>query len=181
MNYIEKVCSFTGYRTQKLNACLAKSGIGTAQLQEFLQKHMSDMLDCGFMTFMCGMAIGSDLMFAQAALSLRKQYLSLVRFVAVLPCLSHDKNWRESDRALCREILAQADEVVLVSEQQYFDGCMAKRNRYLVDKCDELLAVYDGQYGGTMQTINYAKDKRKRVTIIDPGKNLKVTLRETYQ
>jgi uncharacterized phage-like protein YoqJ len=57
---------------------------------------------------------------------------------------------------------------------------MQKRNRYLVDSCDEMLAIYDGQRGGTMQTINYAKSKRKKVTIIDPSKEVIITLRESY-
>jgi uncharacterized phage-like protein YoqJ len=53
---------------------------------------------------------------------------------------------------------------------------MAKRNRYLVNNCDELLAVYDGQPGGTMQTVNFAKEKKIKITIIDPSKAVKIIL-----
>jgi uncharacterized phage-like protein YoqJ len=138
---------------------------------------MIEMLDDGFTTFQCGMAIGSDLMFAEAALALKKRYSSLVKFIAAIPCLDHDKCWNESDRLLCRKILEKADDVLLVSDSRYFDGCMAKRNRHLVESCDELLAVYDGQRGGTMQTVNYAKGRGIKVTIIDPSKALILTLR----
>jgi uncharacterized phage-like protein YoqJ len=182
MNYTKKSCSFTGYRTKKLNQSLYDSSLTVDGLFDCMKSLMTEMLDNGFSTFRCGMAIGADLMFARAALELREKYKSsLVRFIAVIPCLNHDQNWTESDRTLCREITGRADEVILVSNSHYFNGCMAKRNRYLVDNCDELLAIYDGQTGGTMQTINYAKGKGKKITIIDPSRELLVTLRESQR
>ncbi|MCL1881215.1 MAG: DUF1273 domain-containing protein [Oscillospiraceae bacterium] len=184
LNYDSRVCSFTGYRTQKLNICL-KSGDGktlTLQiLKSILKSQMQIMLDRGFTTFMSGMAIGADLMFAQAALELRKDYPGIVKLIAVIPCLEHDKNWGETERLQCQELITKADNCVLVSNSPYYDGCMAKRNRYLVNACDELLAIYDGQRGGTMQTINYAKNKSIKVTIIDPTREKLITLHETCQ
>lgn len=41
-------------------------------------------------------------------------------------------------------ILEQADKVVYVS-REYREGCMLKRNRYLVDHAACLLAVYNGE------------------------------------
>jgi len=58
---------------------------------------------------------------------------------------------------------------------------MAKRNRYLINGCDELIAVYDGQRGGTMQTINFAKSSSIKVTIIDPAKEVIITLLESHK
>ena len=178
MKYTDKTCSFTGYRPKKLNACLSGE-FNILQLQELLKKQMQKMLDNGVSDFQCGMAIGSDLMFAQIAVALKERYPGLVKFSAAVPCLDHDKNWGEQDRSLCRELLGKADSVVYVSESRYYDGCMAKRNRYLVDTCDELLAIYDGQRGGTMQTINYAKKLGRKVTIINPRALEIITLRET--
>jgi len=183
MNYTNKVCSFTGYRTQKLNAALAVPGnnLKIEDIKECLKSQMLEMLDRGFTTFQCGMAIGTDLMFAEIALELKQMYSPLlVKFTAMIPCLDHDKNWTERDRILCRELTEKADDVIFVSNSHYFDGCMAKRNRRLVDTCDELLSVYDGQKGGTMQTINYAKGKGIKATIIDPSRAVIITLRESY-
>jgi uncharacterized phage-like protein YoqJ len=182
INYTNKVCSFTGYRPQKLSACLANGSLTLARVEEILRAEMLAMLDREFTTFMSGMALGSDMMFARIALELRERYTSaLVKLVAVIPCLDHDKAWNPRDRALCREMIEQADERVLVSDRPYFDGCMQRRNRYLVDSCDEMLAIYDGQRGGTMQTINYAKGKGRKITIIDPSKCAIITLRESYE
>jgi uncharacterized phage-like protein YoqJ len=181
VNYTNKACSFTGYRTHKLNACLRNSGLTADVLEEVMRLQMLEMLDRGFKSFLSGMAIGADMMFARAALRLREQYPQLVRLVAAIPCLDHDKNWHENDRLHLQELVAQADEVVIVSKYPYFDGCMQKRNRYLVNNCDELLAVYDGQRGGTMQTINYAKGRGVKTTIIDPSRELIITLRESFE
>jgi uncharacterized phage-like protein YoqJ len=182
INYTNKVCSFTGYRTQKLNACLAHGSLTLADIEAVLKREMLSMLDRGFNKFLSGMAIGADMMFARLALELRDEYSSmLVKFVSVVPCLEHDNGWNLNDRLLCRRIIAEADENVLVSNTHYFKGCMAKRNRYLVDRCDELLAVYDGQHGGTMQTINYAKGLGRKITMIDPSKKALITLRESYE
>ena len=138
------------------------------------------MLDRDFEIFQCGMAIGADLLFAKAVLELKKECAPYpVKFHAVIPCFDHDAKWWEADRAAFLEITEQADEVIYVSKTPYFNGCMAKRNRYLIDTCDELMAVFDGQQGGTMQTINYAKQKGKRIMMINPAKELKITLFES--
>jgi len=180
MNYTKKVCSFTGYRTKKLNESLMRGSLTLEDLTDILEYEMKQMLDRGFETFQCGMASGADLLFAKTALRLKKEYPP-VRFIAVIPCLEHDKGWNHADRTACREAAEQADEVIMVSNTRYYDGCMAKRNRYLVDNCDELLAIYDGRPGGTMQTINFAKERGIRVTVIDPSKEVKITLREKLQ
>ncbi|MDR0222363.1 MAG: SLOG family protein [Oscillospiraceae bacterium] len=169
MDYAKKICSFTGYRTKKLNASISAGSASAEEIKSALKAEMERMLKEGFGTFQCGMAVGADLMFAEIALELKREHPS-VKFIAVIPCLEHDSGWNETDRARCREISEKADEAVIVSNSRYFDGCMAKRNRYLADTCDELLAVYDGQRGGTMQTINYAGKRKIKITVVNPEK-----------
>lgn len=40
--------------------------------------------------------------------------------------------------------------------------------KYMVDHATHLLAVYDGQPGGTASTIRYARKKGLEITIIEP-------------
>ena len=63
-----------------------------------------------------------------------------------------------------------------VTSDDYRDGCMMKRNRFLVDTSQYILAVYDGQRGGTMSTINYAKKKKRTIIIINPTDFTRVEL-----
>ena len=65
-------------------------------------------------------------------------------------------------------LLHSADEIVLVSEQEYYDGCMQKRNRYMVDNSSKIIAVYNNTKGGTEQTINYAISQEKEIIIVKP-------------
>lgn len=47
-------------------------------------------------------------------------------------------------------------------------GLNTIRDRYMVDNCDVLLAVWDGiQQGGTWTTIKYARKKNKRIIYIN--------------
>ena len=46
---------------------------------------------------------------------------------------------------------------------------MQRRNRYLIDHADCLIAVYDGQPGGTRYTVEYAQKKGLYIMIIDPN------------
>ncbi len=45
---------------------------------------------------------------------------------------------------------------------------MLKRNRYIVDKSELVIAVFNGiQKGGTWYTINYAHKENKHIEIIE--------------
>ena len=43
------------------------------------------------------------------------------------------------------------------------------RNKYMVDKADIIVCCFDGQSGGTAQTVNYALEKDKIIIQINPN------------
>ena len=45
---------------------------------------------------------------------------------------------------------------------------MDKRNKYMVDQSDVIIAVWSGRPSGTGKTVTYALSKGKPVSIIDP-------------
>ena len=52
----------------------------------------------------------------------------------------------------------------------YQRGCVHIRNRYLVDNCDLLIAIYNGEDKcGTAYTVNYAKQQGKEIVILNPN------------
>lgn len=57
----------------------------------------------------------------------------------------------------------------MLYEQSYKGYLMQKRNEYMVDNINELIAVWDGQSGGTANCVNYAKKKGIAITQIDPN------------
>ncbi len=53
--------------------------------------------------------------------------------------------------------------------QEYREGCMLKRNRYLVDHATCLLAVYNGEWrGGTAMTVRYARKLGREIIVLNP-------------
>ena len=150
-----QTCCFTGHRPDKLpwgvreedSRCLAlKAGISEA-----LERAYGD----GFRHFICGMARGCDLYFAEAALALRDRHPG-VTVEGARPCESQADSWPEGERRRYQSILDRCDYETLV--QHHYDRfCMMRRNRYMVDRSARIIAVYDGvPGGGTAQTLAYA-------------------------
>lgn len=142
----ERTCCFTGHRI------IPEKDI--SHLQKRLEKTVIDLVEKGYRYFGAGGALGFDTMAAQTILKLKKQYPQL-RLILVLPCREQTKNWKSDDIAIYNYILEQADKVVYTAES-YYNGCMQKRNRHLVDCSSVCIAYCTKSTGGTAYTVNYA-------------------------
>lgn len=114
-----------------------------------------------------GMALGVDQLFAEAVIELKREGYP-IKLHCAIPCQNHSIKWPDASKKKYAEILAEADEITLVTDGPYNSWVMEKRNRYMVDISDEVLAVYTGEPGGTRNCIKYATEKGKKVTVIDP-------------
>ena len=111
------------------------------------------------------MARGADLYFCEAVLALREKYPG-VTLEAAIPCEEQAARWKERDRNRYFSIIEQCDLETMV-QRHYTNGCMQRRNRYMVDHASLVLAVYDGMLGGTMYTLTYAMRQGVRVVTLD--------------
>lgn len=159
-------CCFSGHRTSRLPwreneadpRCLALK----AKLIEEVERAYGE----GFRHFLCGMAQGSDLYFCEAVLALREKHPE-VTIEAAIPFVDQAKRWPQADQLRRQRLLDQCNYETMV-QHHYSAGCMARRNRYMVDRSSLLIAVYDGQpRGGTLNTLTYAMRHRVRTVIID--------------
>ena len=147
-------------------------------LKKALAKEITKLVDAGYTDFLSGMAEGTDAWAALAVLALKKENPAL-KLHCVLPCEGQADEWSASARERYFSILEQADEVVYVS-REYHDGCMLKRNRYLVDHAACLLAVYNGEWrGGTAMTVRYAQKLGREITILNPVAPERLKLQHT--
>ena len=163
---MQKFCCCTGHRPQKFPFEYGgKQKEYLTYLKELENKIKTAIIDYGVTCFISGMALGVDLDFAQTVLKYRKKY-SLTLECAV-PCPNQTLKWDKKDISRYDRILKKADCVTLVSEH-YTPECMLKRNRYMVDKSDLVIAVFNGvKGGGTWYTINYAKRHNKIIEVIN--------------
>lgn len=146
------VCAVTGHRV--LSSDFSK---------EELRAALRALAAAGVRTFLCGMALGFDLLCAEEVLLLREELP--VRLVACIPCADQAARYPKSARERYERILDRCDERAVLHEC-YCDGCMFERNRYMVDRADLLLAYFTGRRGGTKYTVGYAEKRGIPVYLI---------------
>ena len=161
---MEKTCCFTGHRPQSLPWKFHESDPRCQALKERLRAELIRAIQQhGMRRFLSGMALGWDTWAAEAVLQLRRQYP--VTLECVLPCQA--ARWKEADRRRYQKILERCDSVTLLQEA-YTPDCFDRRNRYLVDRSDLVIALWTGAPSGTGATIAYAEKCGKPVWILRP-------------
>ena len=113
------------------------------------------------------MALGSDILCAKIILELKKKH-SNIELECAIPCINQTEKWFGENLKRYQNILSKADKVTYVSSVKYFNGCMMKRNNYMIDNSSLLIAIYNGSPDGTKQTIEKAKQKGLDIKIIEP-------------
>ncbi len=163
----EKVCCFTGHRPQKLPYGFNEEDVRCVKLKKRLRKEIVKLIKKHNVTrFISGMALGVDIYSAEIVLSLRKKYPHIILECAI-PCETQCIKWSESMRDRYYDIISRCDEETLI-QKRYTHDCMQKRNEYMIDKSDFVIAVWDGRPSGTGNTVRYAENEGKEIIRIDP-------------
>lgn len=146
----------TGHRDDKLTA----NGLFkpyTPELHTFLTYEVAQHVVAKLMDkddsviIISGMALGWDLALAEAAV-----YEGAL-LIAAIPFEGQEAKWSDYHKARYQALLDDAYEVVVVSEAGYAAWKMHARNRWMVDNCDVVLALSNGdKTGGTAACLNYA-------------------------
>lgn len=160
------VCCFTGHRPDKLPWRTDEEDTRCIRLKQSLYRSIEEAYLAGCRHFICGMARGCDLYFAEAVLELREACGDL-NLECARPCETQADSWPEAEQARYRSILERCNYETLV-QHSYDRFCMMRRNRYMVDRSGRLIAVYNGvPKGGTFQTLAYAMKKGLPVSILN--------------
>lgn len=140
------------------------------KMQDTVAMHLLGMMNqMDLDTCITGMALGADQIFAKAAISLKELGYSL-GLIAALPFAGQESKWPSASKATYNQILSKCDQCVPVSEPGYAAWKMQKRNEWMVDRADYVLAVWDGnQGGGTYNCVSYAIQQRKSMLRLDPS------------
>ena len=163
---LRHACSFTGPRPDKLPWGYDENGQDCLRLKNRIYDMVEAAYSSGMRHYICGMAEGCDMYFAEAVITLRDEYPGIT-LEAAIPCEGQSLNWSASQRKRYDYLVHQCDEETIL-QQQYTPECMLKRNKYMVDNSSLLIAVYGGTGGGTLYTINYAIKAGVKVVTIRP-------------
>jgi uncharacterized phage-like protein YoqJ len=181
--------AFTGHRPNSLGASVNGINIYDRRhpLRQAIRQAIVDMVNiitddlsypAGIIT---GGALGVDTDAAAAARRLQ------VPFMIAAPCRNQDARWPTPSRVAYRAMTSDADpalasmlavngEAITGGVVYVYNGtypgawCLHRRNEWMVDHSDVLIAVYNGsQSGGTYSCIQYAEKQNKRIVYIDPN------------
>ncbi len=157
MEVFVESCCFTGYRPSKFPFPLDRNSPEYLKFEKRLFHTVYDLNRNGCKDFYCGMAMGFDLLAGEIVLTFKRMNRD-IKLHAVIPFRGQGKKFTAEWHERYREVLENADEVICLSEN-YHGGCFQVRNKYMVDKSELVLTWFDGQKGGTANTVNYAKSR----------------------
>ncbi len=174
---MDKSLCFTGHRPQKLIYGFNENHEMCVRLKDRIMIEIKQKIEEGIDTFLCGMAIGTDIWCGETVVELRKEYQN-IRLIACIPHIGQEEMWNEDYKERYRELLRHADEKIIISDH-YTKDCMQLRNRYMVDHSSNMIAVFNGQEGGTKTTIEYAIKKGRNIILLDPTRMVRRSIMRT--
>lgn len=145
----EKICCFTGHRS------LPKEKV--EQIVIRLNQEVDNLINKSVTKFISGGAVGFDQIAASLIVE-KRQMGSNIRLIFALPYRNQDECWNIEQKKLYYSLISKADEVIYVSEE-YIDGCMKKRNQFMVDRSAYCICALFNSRSGTGQTVRYARQK----------------------
>lgn len=152
----EKTCCFTGHRIIK------EKEIDSVKIR--LEQEIINLIEKDVVFFVCGGALGFDMIAALTILKLKKVYKN-IQLIMALPCKNQDKYWNEKDKIIYRNILSLADRIVYISDI-YTRDCMLNRNRYMVNISYYCICYLRKNKSGTAYTVNYAKELNLQIVFL---------------
>lgn len=159
------IIAMTGQRPQSLD--------GDYTYKSEMWRFIDDELERTFQKInpkrvITGMALGVDTVAAEVAFRMG------IPFTAAVPFVGQEKNWSSEQQQRYRELLNVASDIEIVcKEPDFYAKDFQKRNEWMVDNADIVVAVSnrnDGKLmkGGTANCIRYAFKQEVPVYHIDP-------------
>lgn len=162
------ICCFTGHRPYRLPWRENEWDPRCLRFQERLKALLEELYGRGYRHFLCGMAQGADLLFCEAVLALRREHGDVL-LEAAIPCAAQADRWKAAQRERYRRLVAQCDLETLV-QQEYTPDCMLRRDYYMVERSQLLIALYDGRpSGGTYKTLLHGIRHNLEIVQLDPN------------
>ncbi|MGB3206178.1 MAG: SLOG family protein [Crinalium sp.] len=159
-----RILGVTGHRPKKLKVTNPYSDEVLKALMNVALKHLRELEPCQVIT---GMALAWDT--ACAIAQARSQSFAALHLeipvVAAVPFEGQELSWPKPSQIryhkLLRKIEKNGGEIVIVCPGSYSGAKMLKRDEYIVEQSDLILALWDRHpSGGTYHTVKYAKKKK---------------------
>ncbi len=131
-----------------------------------LRSEIIKAIENDYTTFISGMALGFDMICADMVLELKKTYPQ-IKLIGAIPCKTQDKLWKEKDRQRYKTLLAKLDGVRCIFDEYIGAECMLERNRFMINNSSLVIALFNGENGGTKKTLEYANKQGVKCVILN--------------
>ena len=157
-------CAVTGHRPTRFKWKYNENNNGCKRLKKRMRDQFVLLYEKGVRQFWVGGALGVDMWAGEILLRLKEQPdYSEINLMLALPFEGYDAGWDERSKKRLAFLIRHSSKTVIVGEEgQRPEANYRRRNEYMVDQADCLLAVYDNVRSirsGTGMTVNYAKRK----------------------
>lgn len=136
------------------------------QLVEQIKIAISDGCD----SFISGGAIGIDQIAATLVIGMKQT--NKVKLVIARPFPSQSSIWPQRAIETYRDLLSKTDFIYDVNNdpKDRYEAIrfLQTRNEWMVNQSNRIIAVWDGNNGGTANCFRYAMKQRKDIVHIDP-------------
>ena len=155
--------ALTGHRPQRLGMPDDELDDEWNEIRDWIVNNLIHMLQTTLLEdesldVYCGMATGSDILFGMSSVFLKAADIVPLKLHCVLPCKDYN-----SSHKYYNDIKLLADEWIELADE-FYKGCDNVRDQYIVDHCDVLLAIWDGnKSGGVWSTIRKAQKAGKQI------------------
>ncbi len=164
---ITQSACFTGPRASKMP--YSETSASHERLETILKQEILSFIRNGVSEFYTGGQTGIDTLAALLVISLIDEIGTTAHLHLVLPFKDMQAGFTRLQRDDFDWIKRHADTVTYISET-YTPDCYRKRNRYMIEKSQYLIAVAGKQtpHSGTHMTINMARKKGIDIVTINP-------------
>lgn len=170
-----KTACFTGHRPSKLGGYDMKNPTMLKLKEKLLETIEIAITREGIEHFISGGALGTDTAGFYCVHMIKEKHPHIKNILAI-PFKDQANAWSDNQQYWYNKMVNLADEVVYVDELDdykmnnmetkiYHPAKMQKRNEYMIDESNLIIAVYDGTKGGTGNCLYYARRNR-------PGRTL---------
>ena len=167
-----KTCAFTGHRPQKLEGGYDWKHPKNIELAKAIRNQVLKLIEEENVNrFIFGGALGIDQMSFAICNRIKETKYPDLYLILAMPFENQANKWfKQEDRDRLIKQKELANEVILVDELKdfrysvnnipdkiYHPAKMQKRNEYMFDNCNYLIAIWDGTNSGTGNCVKYAR------------------------
>lgn len=164
----QQACLFAGHRPMRLPYGFEEDHPDCVRLKLMLAGEIESMINRGCNVFYSGMVWGVSLWCAEMALNMKQAFPEKrIRLSAVLPYEEHHTGWTKEYQERYFNLMEHVDDIVTLFPH-HVEGCNRECRRYMIDRSQYMIAVCKGEPGGTMQAIDYARERGLDIVVFNP-------------